>query len=101
MYYLRNSYMIKKFYSPKIWFEPMFFAIICQSWQKKSVNVPKVGFWCRGKESNLHEVLPSRVFETRASAIPPPRLIGFNYTKEWTNNPHSASVVKYARDVFN
>lgn len=29
---------------------------------------------CRGRESNPHKELPLLVFETNASAIPPPRL---------------------------
>ena len=38
-------------------------------------DIPTTLLLCRRRESNPHEVLPSQVFETCASAIPPPRLI--------------------------
>jgi hypothetical protein len=51
---------------------------------------------CRGEESNLHRVLSLQVFETCASAIPPPRL------KNQVNSCILAqNTLKYAYDTSN
>jgi hypothetical protein len=61
-------------------------ASVCRS----AFRAAAAGSWCRGRESNPHGISP-RVFETRASAIPPPRRSYGYLSRAKLNRPPGSS----------